>query len=146
MDIQNALCKTTVIYSEPHATRAQWVWSEAENSAIVATVQRLITVHIGTRRSTFIDITISKTQQDAALNPECPAGDSSSWGWTISLKTDGRMQGACVSVGVVHLALPTTDPSRRYRPPSVWSSRQQFRSKGRVSVLMSTWAKLEIIF
>ena len=41
-DIQNTLCKVTVIHSELHyTTRAQWVCSEAENSAIVAISKRL---------------------------------------------------------------------------------------------------------
>ena len=37
VDMQNVLCKAAIAHSESHATRAQWVCTEAENSAIVAT-------------------------------------------------------------------------------------------------------------
>ena len=39
--IQNALCKATVIHLESHTTRAQWVCSGAENSAISDIVKLL---------------------------------------------------------------------------------------------------------
>ena len=41
VDIQNALCEAADTHSEWNTTRAQWVCSEAENSAVVVTVKRL---------------------------------------------------------------------------------------------------------
>ena len=51
MNNQNALCKDTVTHSESHMTRAQWICSEAEKSAIFAIVKRLgIISKSGTRQ------------------------------------------------------------------------------------------------
>ena len=42
----------SLIESRPHTTRAQWVYSKAENSAVVAIVKRL--EHLEMRRSTNV--------------------------------------------------------------------------------------------
>ena len=45
VDIQNTLCKVIVTHSESHTTTAQWVISEAENSAIVTIVKHLLLIY-----------------------------------------------------------------------------------------------------
>ena len=43
VDIRNALCKAAVTHLKSHTTRAPWICSEAENSAIVAKVKMIMT-------------------------------------------------------------------------------------------------------